>query len=686
MNKIRFNLPPVLIIFSLFIFQSFLKETSLCAAEVDTFDKKLQAVSDSLSRYDKTFLKTRPFDLAELYFHAGDGINAKIYYQKYLAAGLDESNVDQAIFRLAQLDFRSRYYVTSLRYLNYLIDRFPKTPNLLEVKFMMGVCNFEIGNLDKAREIFENQAKINSDPSVRWNISFYLSRLDEKSLNYAKALVRLRKIYQNSPDDETRMEAFRLTQRIIDEKFPTEDLALLIRKFGDGFPVDLMLWRLISIYRLERKNASYLSTIQKFIKLFPNHQKRGLAEKYLEQAQKNISSIFKIGAILPLTGKHALTGQKVLQGVQLAFNQLNSINRGKIELEVKDSGVAGSLVAATEELASDPNVLGVVGPVLSNRVKDVIPLAKDYQLPLFTPTATISGLPELSPFIYRNALTRKMQANFIARYAVNDLNLKRFVVFFPDETFGEELRIAFSEEVHALGAEIIANVSYDRAQTDFKKQILSIGGVSDSELKKLTLEKLTAEQGEKNNLHKRGVPFSRPIVEKGVWNEQDVEGLKVTLELSYDAIFIPGFYDKVALIVPQLAFYNLDRVTLLGTSGWNHPELLKSAGKFLNNRGIFVDGFFKDSMDERVQDFVHNFKSTFGEEPSIYSAQAYDTARIFLDMIARGVVNRLEMQSSLFMVKNFPGVSGESIILSSGETKKKLFALKIRRNKIVQIN
>ena len=37
-----------------------------------------------------------------------------------------------------------------------------------------------------------------------------------------------------------------------------------------------------------------------------------------------------------------------------------------------------------------------------------------------------------------------------------------------------------------------------------------------------------------------------------------IENLKVSLELGYDAIFIPGIYDKVGLIIPQLAFYNIE--------------------------------------------------------------------------------------------------------------------------------
>jgi hypothetical protein len=69
----------------------------------------------------------------------------------------------------------------------------------------------------------------------------------------------------------------------------------------------------------------------------------------------------------------------------------------------------------------------------------------------------------------------------------------------------------------------------------------------------------------------------------------------VSLELNYDAIFLPGFYDKVGLIVPQLVFYSIDTATLLGTGGWNSPELTKMTGKHMR-KGYFVR---EDSSDRK---------------------------------------------------------------------------------------
>ena len=165
----------------------------------------------------------------------------------------------------------------------------------------------------------------------------------------------------------------------------------------------------------------------------------------------------------------------------------------------------------------------------------------------------------------------------------------------------------------------------------------------------------------------------------------EIENLKVSLELGYDAMFIPGVYDKVGLIVPQLAFYNVDKITLLGANGWNSPELIKMVGKHLGSN-YFVDGFYLDSHQAEVKSFVEQFQNNYGEFPSHLSAQAYDAAGIIFKNIISGADNRLKLRDSLIMVNNYPGVTGKTNLLESGDSEKNIFALTVKKKKIVEGN
>ena len=334
-------------------------------------------------------------------------------------------------------------------------------------------------------------------------------------------------------------------------------------------------------------------------------------------------------------------------------------------------------------MARNPKTVAVIGPLLSDEIRKSIKVADYFKLNIFSPTASSAGIVETSPYIFRNALTRKIQAQFLAEYSINILNLRRFVILYPMEPFGEELKEEFLQAVEGFGGEIVGVSSYDRSQNDFKKQILELGGIADDELYKITRKQIV-ENKEINDFSDQTL-LSRPKVEMEHWSGDKIENLKVSLELGYDALFIPGIYDKVGLIIPQLAFYNIENISLLGTNGWNSPELIKMGGKFLKSI-YFVDGFYSDSNQIRVRRFVEQFENNYGETPSNLSAQAYDAAGIIFKSINSGANNRLKIKEILIKVKNYPGVTGKTSLLESGDSEKNIFALTVRKKKIVEEN
>jgi branched-chain amino acid transport system substrate-binding protein len=99
-----------------------------------------------------------------------------------------------------------------------------------------------------------------------------------------------------------------------------------------------------------------------------------------------------------------------------------------------------------------------------------------------------------------------------------------------------------------------------------------------------------------------------------------------------------------------------------------------------------VDGFYVNSKRPEVNQFVTKFKTAFAEEPNILSAQSYDAARMFIQIIRSGAQNRLQVRDHLFSIRGFQGVSGQTTILPTGEADKNLFILKISKKKVVEDN
>jgi branched-chain amino acid transport system substrate-binding protein len=621
------------------------------------------------------------FAKAETLYHENKLLDSRGSYEDFLRAFSTDSRAPKAAMRLGQIDFKNKSYLSALRHYQYFLETFPHSTLIYSIKLDMGRCYFELERYPEAEKILRETVQLNPDPIQKWRAFVYLGYIDDKRLELEKAFKKFKQIKERSPYPEIKQEAADYIRGIVKEKLDKRQLVSLAKSLGSEFPADLILQKLISIYRIERDLGNYQISLENFIFRFPSHELREHYEKLLIRLKTDPSRVIRIGVVLPLSGKRAIVGQRVLQGVQLAINRLSTRDKNRLELVVKDSGLGREVVQVVEELAQDPNVIGIIGPVLTEDVESIIPIIEKYQLPILTPTASTHGLAGKSPFIFRNALTKELQASYLARHAVNELKLYRFVVIYPTEGYGETMRKVFEDEVRSFGGHIVESIPYERTQTDFRKQILKIGGMADDRLK-ARIQRHIKRGTQPRPLNDKGIK-SRPLVEGGLYADDKVEALKVTLELSYDAIFIPGSFDKVRLIVPQLAFYNIEDVLLMGGNGWNSRELVDAARNHLKNV-LFVDGFYADSRNKRTVKFVDMFLSTFGQNPTIHSAQSYDTANIFVKFITEGAFNRLDVLEKLRALKDFPGVSGDTTLLPSGDSLKSLVKLTVKEGDIAE--
>ncbi len=278
------------------------------------------------------------------------------------------------------------------------------------------------------------------------------------------------------------------------------------------------------------------------------------------------------------------------------------------------------------------------------------------------------------------------------------------------------------DQINFLGGEVLAGESYKSMQNDFKKQILNIGGMNDKELKKKALELVLEEkelllspdrtiaedvqEGEEDKdeeLSRVYVEIIKEEVEAGeiivkmkdelepTHENEEFENLdnkiifKPILKVNYDGIFIPGYPDEVGLIAPQLAFYNIGDIQLLGGNSWNSNKTIELGGKYVTG-AIFVDGFFSNFSMKQVQEFNKRYEYFFGEVPEILAAQAFDAAKMVFDIILKNGIDREGIRNGLLEVKNFKGVSGETTILPNGDSEKSLFFISIKNKKRIQVN
>ena len=356
-----------------------------------------------------------------------------------------------------------------------------------------------------------------------------------------------------------------------------------------------------------------------------------------------------IGCILPLSGRNTAYGNRALDAVLLAAGVFNAAKKTPIRVLIEDSQSEAAVAGAAVEKLARAGVMCILGPLGSQEALEAAKEAQRLKIPILTLTQR-EGITEVGDHVFRNFLTAAMQVRTVVQYAQAELGLRRFAILYPDDPYGQEMARLFREEVRRKGGEIRKEKSYKADQTDFREEIRALGGVA---------------------------PVSPGM--------EAVEEVPPKPNPDFEALFIPDFSYRVAMIVPQLAYYDITGIRLLGTSGWDSPELLKVDPGHLQG-AVFVDGFFTDSFRPEVNDFIEAFYMAYGREPDTMEALVYDAADIAVKLLVENRSGtRDAFRKGLMQIKGYPGVSGKTSFPTSRDAEKDLFILTVKDGRIIQV-
>lgn len=444
-------------------------------------------------------------------------------------------------------------------------------------------------------------------------------------------------------------------ETLIREKLSEHDLEWVVKNFGSHFPVDEAVIRLITLYSEKGDTYREEREAKRFLTLFPDHPRAVMAKNAIGQIQNKVKAHRVLVAVaLPLSGNLSPFGNVALNGVQLALQQFKeahpNFSVGVVVKDLGDGTPAGEIGRWIEEYRP----VAMVGPLLSREVNQIAPFLERLGLLSITPGATAPKLVSQGISVVRNALTARAQCTALAEYAVVQEEILSYAILYPKNNYGAEWVACFSEEIVKRGGEVIHAEPYAVNETDFSQAIRRLKGV---------------------DLKKKGK--MKPVEEAGR------EG-QMTYVPGFEALLLPGEASKVGLMIPQLAFHEIRDVLLLGGSGWNTPELLKVAGSYAEG-AVFVDGFFLDSPDPMVRQFVGQYRRRYQDNPDILAAQAYDAARLILSAIEAGSTTPSEIKSAVLRTKRTPGVSGFVHEVKDGEFKKDLFLLTVKKGKVTAL-
>jgi len=340
-------------------------------------------------------------------------------------------------------------------------------------------------------------------------------------------------------------------------------------------------------------------------------------------AQPPLGRPARVGVLLPLSGRYASYGERSLNGIKLAIDS-------GTELLVRDTqGEVAVARAALDELAADPSVVAVLGPLRSKVAETIAPRAERAGLPLLV-LAQNQGV--VGRYVMQTAMTYERQAEQLAEYAVRTGGLRRFGILYPRDGYGQGLSRAFRDAVEKRGAKIIGSLAYAPGAEEFSVEVLS--------------------------------------VEK--WADDD--GL--------EAVFIPDFAATAVVLGARLRS-SRPSLFLLGSNGWHDPGRLGGAGGSLDG-SVFVDGFFMGSQRRSTQEFIGKYRGAHDGTPQILEAQAYDAAGLVAAALRSGATDREQVVQTLQSMGTVDGAAGQMVLNANG-LERQLFLLRLNDGRITEI-
>ena len=338
---------------------------------------------------------------------------------------------------------------------------------------------------------------------------------------------------------------------------------------------------------------------------------------------------FKFGGSGPLTGENATYGVAVMNGAQIAVDEINAaggINGAQIEFQFQDDVSDSETAINAYNKLMDWGMQILVGPVITGPAISVSALAYEDRVFALTPSASSLDVVSGKDNMFQLCFTDPNQGMGSATYmGANMPGSKVAVIYRNDDPYSQGIRDTFVAEAANQDLEIVYEGTFTAdTATDFSVQ-------------------LTAAQS-----------------------------------AGADVVFLPIYYQPASIILSQADAMGYEP-TFFGVDGMDGILTLKNFDMSLAEGVMVLTPFSADATDERTVNFVAEYNERFGETPNQFAADGYDCiyalkqalekAGCTPDMSTEDICDAMIEQ---FTTMSFDGLTGTGLTWGTDGTVSKL--------------
>lgn len=318
-----------------------------------------------------------------------------------------------------------------------------------------------------------------------------------------------------------------------------------------------------------------------------------------------IGKTLKIGFNFEETGDVASYGTAEQKAAKLAVDEINKAGGvdGK-QIEVTDKDNKSELSEASTvstNLVTQAKVNAIIGPATSGGTGAAITNAAKASVPLITPSGTQDDLTKGQDYLFRTTFIDSFQGKILSKYVTDNLKAKKVVLYYDNSSdYAKGIAKAFQEEYKG---EIVATETFASKDTDFQAALTKFKGKD------------------------------------------------------FDALVVPGYYTEAGKIVNQARGIGIDK-PIVGGDGFNSEEFISQATPAAATNVYYVSGYSTSGdMTAKAKKFLEAYKAKYNEEPSMFSALAYDSVYMVAEA-SKGAKNSVDIKENLAKLKDFEGVTG----------------------------
>lgn len=334
---------------------------------------------------------------------------------------------------------------------------------------------------------------------------------------------------------------------------------------------------------------------------------------------------FRLGAILPLSGRSAQYGRFIQEGLELGVSEVNAAGgvRGRpLAILYEDDQATPNLAAnAMKKLAEVDRVPIVFGSWASSSVLAQAPIAEKAKV-IVMAEAVSPKIRDAGDFVFRIQPDGSYYMETLAKGAYEALGLRQVATIYVNNDFGIDLAARFRQSFEKLGGKIVSEDGFEQGTSDFRSHLTLLKG------------------------------------------------------RSFDGVFVPA-YTEIGHLLRQAQELGV-KATFLAAATFENPDILEVAGPAAEGV-LYPHHFDPDAQNPAVRRYQESYSKRWGHPSEGFAVLAYDGLQIAAKALGQCDRDTVCIRDFLYQLRGFEGVTGTTSFDEKGDIIKPI-ALKTVRS------